>query len=67
MSDYAETFAYGSDEDSTDELDPEQAKRNYRRQVVERMSSGGWTQQEIADALPDISSRSTVSKILNSD
>jgi len=67
MSNYAETFAYGSDEDSSDELDPEQAKRNYRRQVVERMSSGGWTQQEIADALPDISSRSTISKILNSD
>jgi hypothetical protein len=65
MSNYAETFAYGDDDD--DQPDPDQARRDYRRQVIERMSSGGWTQQEIADALPDISDRSTISKILNSD
>lgn len=65
MENYAETFAYGDDDD--DQPDPDQARRDYRRQVIERMSSGGWTQQEIADALPDISDRSTVSKILNSD
>lgn len=65
MGNYAETFAYGDDDD--DQPDPDQARRDYRRQVIERMSSGGWTQQEIADALPDISDRSTVSKILNSD
>lgn len=65
MGNYAETFAYGDDDD--EQPDPDQARRDYRRQVIERMSSGGWTQQEIADALPDISDRSTVSKILNSD
>lgn len=65
MGNYAETFAYGDDDD--DQPDPDQARRDYRRQVIERMSSGGWTQQEIADALPDIGDRSTISKILNSD
>jgi len=67
MKNYAETFAYGGDNDSDDDRpDPKEAKRDYRRQVIERMSAGGWTQQEIADALPDITNRSTISKILNS-
>jgi hypothetical protein len=66
MRNYADTFAYGNDEDA-DEPDPKQIKHDYRRQVIERMSSGGWTQKEIANALPDISDRSTVSKILNAD
>jgi len=65
MKNYAQTFAYGDDQDD-DQPDPKEAKRDYRRQVIERMSAGGWTQQEIADALPDIGNRSTISKILNS-
>lgn len=64
MGDYADTFAYDDDDD---DLDPEQARRDYRLQVVERMSAAGYTQAEIADALPDISDRSTVSKLLNRD
>lgn len=66
MDDYASTFAYNADDD-TDEPDPEQARRDYRLQVMERMSAGGYTQAEIAEALPDISDRSTVSKLLNDD
>lgn len=64
MGDYADTFAY---DDADDDPDPEQARRDYRLQVVERMSAAGYTQSEIADALPDISDRSTVSKLLNRD
>jgi hypothetical protein len=65
MRNYADTFAYGGDDGDGDDLDPEQAQRDYRLQVIERMSASGYTQEEIADALPDISDRSTVSKLLN--
>lgn len=67
MRNYAETFSYGGDDADDDEADPDQIRRDYRRQVIERMSAAGYTQAEIADGLPDISDRSTVSKILNSD
>jgi hypothetical protein len=66
MENYAETFAYDDDGDD-DRKEPDEIRRDYRRQVIERMSAGGWTQEEIADALPDIGNRSTVSKILSSD
>lgn len=65
MGNYAETFSYDDDTDDGD--NPEEARKDYRRQVIERMSAGGWTQEEIADALPDITNRSTISKILNAD
>jgi hypothetical protein len=66
MENYADTFAYDDDADD-DGKTPDDVRKDYRRQVIERMSAGGYTQEQIADALPDITNRSTISKILNAN
>lgn len=64
MEDYTDRFR--DDDGDGNTPDPTEIRKGYRRDVIEQMAAEGHTQQEIADALPDISDRSTVSKILNS-
>ena len=63
MDSYAANYAYG-DEEGTGPS-PDDIRKSYRKEVVETMIDNGHTQSEVADSLPDISDRSTVSRILD--